>query len=577
MSVGFVGSSYQSVADINGSGARLDVSLQSVLNKYDSIATDLDRLANSATFNVYDTTARQKYGNYNSDSQNGWAESWYSEYKAVLQMRADALKKKLSVAYNRVLEKSVYTEIAPDNTSVFAPYANRTASLTQTDYQTPISEILVRDVAIGGLAAVAPPATPTVVNFPSILDYLKAPSTQVNPTTGSGAPNPSAPKITISVPLIDPSSTTGSIIASTSNNPLYTTPTQFYTTKSTAMANSQAEALYNAISDAFVLNGIANPPVTNTDMKNAKLVADGIISLLAVMNTPQTVGGQVFHTIDVMRAYSTANGVKTLLGTPITLPASIATIMSGYQPDAYYTIPAAGNPVMKNDGTFIAWALIPPAALPPPTSTTDPTYAAWNAAGLALSGVYPNATTTPTAINTASLGPQNQNAGLSGNGYLYNVNLSALGITVNGTTATGTATTSTASICAFTLNSNSTLPTDAIVYPKHTPAYSAPPTPANITTAAADFITYGTATASIPVTTIYIDDLDIGYFTSSIDAHIKTLLDNNGLKDENGVIVPQLPPAKGQVVFKSRFPTSWYVGGDPRLGLLAGGPGLLQG
>lgn len=583
MSVGFVGSSYQSVADINGSGAKLDLSLQSVLNKYDSITTDLDRLVNNATFNVYDVTSKQKYGDYNKDAQSGWAESWYSEYRAVLQMRADALKKKLSGSYNRVLEKSVYAEIKPDNTSVFAPYANRTASLTQVDYQTPISEILVKDVALGSVAVVNPPALPSIVDFNSIADYLNNPSVPLGASATAGAPTTPVPgtppnKFTtpINVNTVDPA--TGKRLFSSISG----------------LGQSQYEAFYNTISDSFrdSVPPIPDPPITNADKLRAKTLTDSIIAAhLAISTASATGGGTTYSMIDTTLAYARPTSIKQLLGSPIALPSAITPDISGYQPDAYYSIPAAGTAgsvFRKNDGTYTTWAAIiaianpptgitgPPPQNWPPISTTDVNYALWTNAGglnLSFSGVYPNANTTGTAINTPNQ-PQNQNATLTGDGYLFNVDFSssvASGMTIVGTNNTGApATISSASV--FSLNATSTNPQSATIYPAHTNYITPPPALttadiiANNAIAAADFIPYGTN--PVPVTTYYVDDL---------------LPSTSSIADQICSTWKPLPPVGKAVAFKTRFPLDWYIvdpatgKADPRLGVKGGGLGSTAG
>lgn len=167
MSIGFIqsGSSKKAV-DVysSSSGGLVDVSLQNVLSKYDSIRTDFDRLVDNARLNTFDITSKQHYNTYLRESVNGWAETWYSEYRAVLALRADALQKKLSAAYNRVLERSAFAEMKPNEESVFAPYANRTYSLADTTYRTPVAQTLLKDIPPGSLGTTpaiftAPPTT----------------------------------------------------------------------------------------------------------------------------------------------------------------------------------------------------------------------------------------------------------------------------------------------------------------------------------------------------------------------------------------------------------------------------------
>lgn len=153
MSIGFLGAGISDkITDLyTGNGASaIDVSLQNVLSKYDTIRTDFDRLADSAKQGTFDLTSRAQYNNYEKESVNGWAETWYAEYRAVLTLRADALQKKLQAAYNRVLEKSAYADMAPDVNSVFAPYANRTYSGADVTNTMPVSKVLYSDQATPG-------------------------------------------------------------------------------------------------------------------------------------------------------------------------------------------------------------------------------------------------------------------------------------------------------------------------------------------------------------------------------------------------------------------------------------------
>lgn len=536
MSVGFVGSSYQSLSDISSSGARLDASLQGVLSKYDSIKTDLDRLSNNASFNVYDLTSRQQYNAYNNESQNGWSESWYSEYKAVLQLRADALKKKLERSYNQVLEKSVFTEIEPDNNSVFAPYANRTASLTQTDFQTPVSEILVKDVAIGSVATVAPPATPTSVVFDSILDYLKAPSARINSTT------------TITQAIADP----GATLASNTVNPASTLFSSI-----PALKQGQYEALYNAISDSFVTatyvdgngvtqTGIPNPPTTNPQKKKAKLVSDSVISMFAQLSTAVVPGLPAgMNLMDYYLPYGRVGSIKTLLAAgTITLPAAGSTI-SGYQPASYY----GGAPFV-------------PALLPLP--------------GI---GVFDDATLVnpPVAINTPSQS-QSQNAAETNPGYLFDVDFSSTAastMTINGVNAAGGSVGASSPVSVFSLTTPAAPPTIAAS------AVGSLETTGKVykrslgidDSVSGDFIQYGLTPSTI---TVYIDDLPAS--ASAVGAQVISLMNDaagsklGGFDSGTGsnVTLTQLPPPGKTVVFRSKFPTSWYYNNDPRLGLKSG-------
>lgn len=580
MSVGFVGSSYQSVTDINGSGARLDVSLQSVLNKYDSIATDLDRLANSATFNVYDTTSKQKYGAYNSDAQSGWAESWYSEYRAVLQMRADALKKRLSASYNRVLEKSVFTEIKPDNTSVFAPYANRTFSKTQTDFQMPASEVFFKDLnATDAVSTVTAPALPPAPNiiFTNLFDYLKAPSFEINTTATANPPNPNAPKTTVTKAFV--SGSVGSITAPAGlmqNNG--TTPVY---SNFTPIADTQAQALYNTIQDLFILNGLPNTASTGwaftdpADKAKAQQISNSVLSALYANNTSMPLTGTIplitISTMDSLLAYSNADSIKPLLASSkVALPTATSITVSGWSPSAFYLgvdqTPPLPTPI---NNLYLTNSI---------TNQTPPSLFADSTLGTPIVAGTP--------IKTADISyTQNQNATLTGTGYLCDVNLGSALMTLQGKTAAGTFSTS-GSGSIFTLNSPTGNIYDAKLIPPVTLPFPTPTTPAEIyanqIAVGPKFIDYGAGTSPItpPTTVIYLDDLDMHLYDPDLATHLKKLIDAGTLKDENGTIVTQLPPPKGELIFKTKFPnattatnggdSSWYIG-EPRLGLQAAG------
>jgi len=150
MSIGFLGvSSSQRTVDVFSGNATsvVDRSLQGTLSNYSSVRGDMGKLIDNAVRGSFDISSQQHYNRYTKEAATGWAENWYAEYKAVLALRADALQKKLQAAYNRVLEKSVYAEIKPNSESVFAPYANRTFNVTDTNYKMPVSEIFYSDVS----------------------------------------------------------------------------------------------------------------------------------------------------------------------------------------------------------------------------------------------------------------------------------------------------------------------------------------------------------------------------------------------------------------------------------------------
>lgn len=199
MSIGFIGSgTIQRTADIfTGGGSKsVSLSLQTVLTKYDKIRTDLDRLVDQSQRGTYDISSRQYYNSYDKEAVNGWSETWYSEYRAILALRADALQKKLQAAYNRVLDKSAYAEMKADQESIFAPYANRTVndlSNNTLNNKMRISNIMVADQAIN----VAPPTDPTTPYTPiwtnpygQIMDYFDSvpPSPPSNPAPSTTGP-----------------------------------------------------------------------------------------------------------------------------------------------------------------------------------------------------------------------------------------------------------------------------------------------------------------------------------------------------------------------------------------------------
>lgn len=168
MSIGFIsGGRGQRVSDLFSSTAdvQIDVSLQNVLGKYDSIRTDLDRLGDRATWKTYDLTSKEHYNVFLKDAMSGWSETWYAEYRAVLALRADALQKKLQAAYNRVLDKSVFAEVEANKESVFAPYANRTFNGADVDNEAPYSKVFVEDMNPGQSI---PTTTTTTTTLPPV-------------------------------------------------------------------------------------------------------------------------------------------------------------------------------------------------------------------------------------------------------------------------------------------------------------------------------------------------------------------------------------------------------------------------
>lgn len=195
MSIGFIGAgTIQRTVDIfSGGGNRsVDVSLQNVLNKYDTIKTDLDRLVDQAQRGTYDITSRQHYNSYNKEAINGWSESWYSEYRAVLALRADALQKKMQAAYNRVLERSAYAEMSPDRDSVFAPYSNRTFKDDQPNINNLNDKMRIANVMMVDTQITQSTSTTTPTNY-SQLWSAGAISSYLNNVDGTGFPAGRAP------------------------------------------------------------------------------------------------------------------------------------------------------------------------------------------------------------------------------------------------------------------------------------------------------------------------------------------------------------------------------------------------
>lgn len=191
MSIGFIssGTTQRTVDIYSGGGNRsVDISLQNVLNRFDKVKTDLDRLVDQAQRGTYDITSRQHYNSYNKESINGWSENWYAEYRAVLALRSDALQKKLQSAYNRVLERSAYAEMSPDRESVFAPYANRTFKddVNNTDIlnnKMRIANVMMVDTELANSTTVTPP----VVGYTALWNPALI-NTYLYSVNGSGFP-----------------------------------------------------------------------------------------------------------------------------------------------------------------------------------------------------------------------------------------------------------------------------------------------------------------------------------------------------------------------------------------------------
>ena len=123
MSIGQLGSSGEQFRDFLGSGQRdIGRGLQAVLSSYSNPEGNFVRLDNRSQ-GMFQLTNSEYQSVFDQDAQNSFAETWYSEYRAVLQLRAEALKKKLNRAYTKVLENSIYAPLRPNEE--WAPGANR--------------------------------------------------------------------------------------------------------------------------------------------------------------------------------------------------------------------------------------------------------------------------------------------------------------------------------------------------------------------------------------------------------------------------------------------------------------------
>lgn len=275
MSIGFIGAgTISKTIDISAGGATrsVDTSLQNVLNKYDKIRTDIDRLKDQSQFNTYDITSRQYYNAYNKEAVNGWAETWYAEYRAVLSLRADALQKKLQAAYNRVLDRSIYAEMKADQESVFAPYANRTFKDTEEknlSNKMPISSVLLSDLPISstGSTTVDPNYTLQWSNG-AIMDYLDSetgsgvfPPIRDNPPPGGGDPYTAYPATvrTDYVKYHSPSATTAGPTDFPDFPPIPVPPATVVVYNPTARNAQKAQVL------AAITAGTAGMPVSTAE------------------------------------------------------------------------------------------------------------------------------------------------------------------------------------------------------------------------------------------------------------------------------------------------------------------------
>ncbi len=123
MSIGQLGTSGEQFRDFLGGGQRdIGRGLQAVLSAYNNPNGNLVRLDNRAQ-GMFQLTGSEYQSVFDRDAQNTFAETWYVEYRAVLLLRAEALKKKLNRAYTKVLENSMYAPLRPNEK--WAPGANR--------------------------------------------------------------------------------------------------------------------------------------------------------------------------------------------------------------------------------------------------------------------------------------------------------------------------------------------------------------------------------------------------------------------------------------------------------------------
>lgn len=123
MSIGTLGSAGDQFRDFLGSSQQdIGLGLQAVLSSYANPDGNFIRLDQRA-HNMFQLNSSEYQSIFDRDAQNQYAETWYAEYRAVLLLRAEALKKKLNRAYTQVLENSIYAPIRPNES--YAPEANR--------------------------------------------------------------------------------------------------------------------------------------------------------------------------------------------------------------------------------------------------------------------------------------------------------------------------------------------------------------------------------------------------------------------------------------------------------------------
>lgn len=124
MSIGQLGSSSERFRDFLGGGGQRDIGLglQTVLSTYSDPNGNFNRLSDRSR-GMFQLTDTEYQAGFDRDAQNQFAEVWYREYRAVLLLRAEALKKKLNRSYAKVMENSIYAPVRPGEE--WAPQANR--------------------------------------------------------------------------------------------------------------------------------------------------------------------------------------------------------------------------------------------------------------------------------------------------------------------------------------------------------------------------------------------------------------------------------------------------------------------
>jgi hypothetical protein len=123
MSIGTLGSAGDQFRDFLGGGQHdIGQGLQSVLSNYANPDGNFIRL-NDRSQGMFQLSTSEHQSVFDADAQNHYAETWYAEYRAILLLRAEALKKKLNRSYNRVLENAIYAPVRPGE--AWAPEANR--------------------------------------------------------------------------------------------------------------------------------------------------------------------------------------------------------------------------------------------------------------------------------------------------------------------------------------------------------------------------------------------------------------------------------------------------------------------